>query len=63
VQIGEKNALHSEFQQPIAPGSPLFFAPRLLVTMDQSPIYFGSAQVARFSRSQGLVALETGLEF
>ncbi|MCF8208715.1 MAG: patatin-like phospholipase family protein [Rhodoferax sp.] len=62
VQIGEKNALHAEFHQPLAPGSSLFVAPRLLATQDQSPIYLGSAQVARFSRTQALTALELGAE-
>jgi NTE family protein len=63
LQIGEKNALHAEFHQPLAPGSSLFVAPRLLATQDQSPIYRGNTQVARFSRTQVLTALELGTEF
>jgi NTE family protein len=63
LQVGTKNAAHSEFLQPIAPGSPLFIAPRILGTIEQTPIYIGEAQVARFSRTQALAALDVGTEF
>lgn len=62
LQIGEKNALHSEFLQPVALDSPLFVAPRLLATYQQSPVYLGDAQVARVSRAQAVIALEAGTE-
>jgi NTE family protein len=63
IQVGTKNVAHSELLQPIAPGSPVFVAPRLLGTMEQAPIYIGEAQVARLTRTQALVALEAGTEF
>lgn len=62
LQVGEKNALHSEFLQPLALDSPWFVAPRFLASVEQSPIYFGEAQVARINRTQTLLALEAGTE-
>lgn len=62
LQVGEKNALHSEFMQPLALDSPWFVAPRFLGSVEQSPIYFGEAQVARITRTQTLLALEAGTE-
>ena len=62
LQVGAINAVHSEFYQPLSPGSAIFIAPRLLGTMDQAPIYLGEAQVARIGRTQGVFALEAGTE-
>ena len=62
LQIGEKNALHSEFLQPLALDSPWFVAPRFLASVEQAPIYFGAAQVARVTRTQTVAALEVGSE-
>jgi NTE family protein len=62
LQVGEKNAVHSEFLQPLALDSPWFVAPRFLASVEQSPVYFGQAQVARITRTQNLMALEAGTE-
>jgi len=60
LQLGEQSALFSEFQQPLAPGSPFFVAARLLGSYAQEPIYVGENQLARFSRTKAITSLEGG---